>query len=775
MDKRLNCTMLFLFCLTTLFAQEGARISLSGTIRDALTGEHLAGATVWVPELRKGTSSNAYGYYALPLPPGSHQLEISFVGYRKLTFSLTASHDTVIHWNLASGLEVGEVSITGQRRETTLVRSPMAGLYYLSATKTELTPSLLGESDALKTIQLLPGVKSGNEGTSGINVRGGSHDQNLILLDGVPVYNTNHLFGYLSTFNTDAVKDMRFFKGGIPARYGGRLSSVLDLAMKEGNMKEGGGHSSVSPVSGRLMLEGPLKKDAASYMISGRRSWIDLPLRLEQLISGDLETLGYTFYDLNAKINWIIGPRNRIYLSHYQGRDQYFVNSKDSLTTDRYSFKWGNYTSVLRWNLVLAPGWFMNTSAYHSLYRFNEQFENSRDKEKSGQYTKSGLEEFSLKGDLDFSPEGHAVKFGYQLSWQTFTPELTSFSGYSTGYTPPVTPAAKATSVAVYAEDETTLARRVTLIAGMRLLAFFSGNKRRVYPEPRFSARYAISEQTDLKVSCQRMVQTIHLLTNNALNMPTDLWVSASETTRPAEAWLADLGMTTHPARGWTFEADLYYKPMDHLLEYRPGVILTAGSGKTWEQLTVAGKGLNYGAEIMIERSSGRLTGWAGYSLSWSKRKFPDINKGLYFPFKHDRRHDFSLLANYRLREDHLKKKMLTAAFVFASGNAITIPDEHIEGMLLPGLDKDFPYLDHFSWYESFPHPNNYRMPPFHHLDVAYAASKRLHKGRERTWKVSVYNVYNRLNPYFYYKDGDSFMQISMLPVVPSVSWSLKF
>jgi len=775
MNRRWNCTVLFFFCLSALFAQEGPRISVSGIIRDAVSGEHLAGATVWVPALRKGTSANAYGYYALTLPPGQQELEISFVGYRKLTLSLIIYSDTVINWELASGLEVGEVSITGHLKDNTIIRSAIPGVYYLSSNRAELSPSLLGESDALKTIQLLPGVKSGNEGTSGINVRGGSHDQNLILLDGVPVYNTNHLFGYLSTFNTDAVRDMRFFKGGIPARYGGRLSSVLDLSMKEGNLKEAGGHFSVSPVSGRLMLEGPLKKDMASYMISGRRSWIDLPLRLEQLISGDLETLGYTFYDLNAKINWIISPGNRIYLSHYQGRDQYFVNSKDSLTTDRYSFKWGNVTSVLRWNLVLAPAWFMNTSAYHSLYRFNEQFENSRDKEKSGQYTKSGLEEFSLKGDLDFSTEGHAVKFGYQFSWQTFTPELTSYSGYSTGYSPPSAPAAKSLSVSVYAEDETTLSQRFTLIAGVRLLTFISGNKTRYYTEPRVSTRYALSEHTDLKISWQRMVQTMHLLTNNALNMPTDLWVPATETTFPAEAWLADLGVMTTPFSGWTFEADAYYKPMNHLLEYRPGVILTAGSGKTWEELTISGKGLNYGAEFMAEKTTGRLTGWAGYSLSWSERKFPDINRGRFFPFKYDRRHDFTLLANYRLKDNHIKKNTVTVAFVFASGNAITIPDEHIKGMLLPGLDKDFPYLEHFSWFESFPHPNNYRMPPFHHLDAAYAASKKLNKSRERTWKISVYNIYNRLNPYFYYKDGDSFMQISMLPVVPSVSWSLKF
>ena len=755
-------------------AQSGRVVTLSGVVTDQISGEHLAGASLYLPSLQRGTSSNAYGYYALNLPPGRHSLEVSFVGYGKVKAVIALSGDSVTDWKLTPGIEVEEISVSAHRRENTLVNSVMPGVYYLSSRSIELSPSLLGESDALKTIQLLPGVKSGNEGTSGINVRGGSHDQNLILLDGVPVYNTNHLFGYLSTFNTDAIRDIRFFKGGIPARYGGRLSSVVDVAMKEGNMKEAGGQIALSPVSGRVMLEGPLKRDASSYMVSARRSWVDIPLRIEQLISGDPETLGYAFYDINAKVNWIINPRNRIFLSHYQGSDGYFVNEKDSSGTDRYSFSWGNHTSVVRWNMVISPRLFANTSVYHSLYRFKEQFENSG-KQKTGQYTRSGLREFTVKSDFDLSMTGHAVKFGYQLSWQSFSPELTSVSGYTTGIAQAAVPEAEARSLSFYGEDEFIMSPLISANAGLRLLTYQSGHKTAFYPEPRLSVRITPSDNTNLKMSVQRMVQTVHLLTNNALNMPTDLWVTAGEESLPCKAWLFDMGFNTSSGKGWTFEADIYYKPMTNLLEYRPGVILQSGSGKSWEELTVAGKGLNYGTEIMVEKSTGRFTGWAGYSLSWAKRKFNEINNGRYFPFKHDRRHDLSLLANYRIRETSVKQKLLTMAFVFASGNAITIPDEHIQGVLLPGLDKDFPYLDHFSWYESFPHPNNYRMPPFHHLDLAYASTKKLKHDRERCWKFSVYNIYNRLNPYFYYKQNDSFKQISMLPAIPSVSWSLKF
>jgi hypothetical protein len=755
-------------------AQINRRVTLSGTIRDRSNGEHLAGAAVWIPSLIRGTASNSYGYYALSVPPGTYSLEVSFVGYGKLSALIQIQTDTVVNWSLSPGVQMQEVSVSANRREKTVVNAVMPGIFYIGTRRIERSPSLLGEPDALKTIQFLPGVKAGNEGTSGINVRGGSHDQNLILLDGVPVYNTNHLFGYLSTFNTDAIKDIRFYKGGIPARFGGRLSSVVDIAMKEGNMKKPGGQVSVSPVSGRLLFEGPIKKDVASLMISGRRSWIDIPLRMKQFISDDPETTGYSFYDLNAKLNWIINPRNRIFLSHYQGRDGYFLNSRDSTRTDRYSFNWGNYTSVIRWNLVVSPGLFINTSAYHSLYRFKEQFE-TLGKKKNGQYTGSGLEEFSLKSDGEQSLNNHAIKFGYQFSRQTFNPEMTSFTDDSTLFLSPGTPPATSNSFSVYSEDEFTLFKTLSLNLGFRLLAYFTKNEKTLYPEPRISARFEASPTMDLKFSVQRMTQTVHLLTNNALNMPTDLWVTARKNALPATLWLIDFGLNADFNKGLHAEFDLYYKPMRNIREYKPGVIVMAESGKNWEELTVSGKGLNYGAEWMLELTSGRLTGWAGYSLSWARRKFEEINNGRYYPYKYDRRHNLTVLANYMVKETSVKKKMLSLTFVYASGNAITIPDEHVQAILLPGMTKNHPFINNFSWYESFPHPNNYRMPSFHHLDLAWAAVKKLSKGRERTWNFSVYNVYNRLNPYFYYKEYEKFLQISMLPVVPSVSWTLKF
>jgi hypothetical protein len=768
---------LLIFCLLFpqfITAQPDRKIVLSGMIRDKGSGEHLSGATVWFPEQNRGTTSNAFGYYAFSLFPGTYPAEISFVGYRKVVASVQITADSVMNWSLEPGVEVEEVSVSATRLNTTMVNGVLSGVNYLNTAKIGQAPAILGETDVLKTIQYLPGVKAGNEGTSGINVRGGSHDQNLFLLDGVPVYNTNHLFGYISTFNTDAIRDIRFYKGSVPARFGGRLSSVVDIAMKEGNMKEAGGQFSISPVSGKILLEGPLKKDVAALMVSGRRSWLDVPLRLKQWISAESEQTGYSFYDFNAKANWIINPRHRLFLSHYQGRDGYFVHTRDTAQTDRYGFHWGNHTSVLRWNAVIRPGFFYNTSVYYSMYRFREEFEISG-KSKSGQFSGSGLSEFSVKGDADLSISAQSLKIGYQWSHQTFDPELTGFSGDSTTLPSSAIPSSRAVSLSVYAEDEFRLLPQLMLNAGFRLLVYYVPGRTRVYPEPRISAGYHAGEHLDIKFSVQKITQTIHLLTNNALNMPTDLWITAGEKVLPSGVWLLDAGIRHQIMEGITLETDVYYKPMKDLREYRPGVVLMAGSGLTWEELTVSGKGLNYGAEWMVEFNSGRLTGWAGYSLSWARRKFAGINNGRYFPYKFDRRNYLSLLANYLIRENSTRKSQLSCTFVYASGNAITIPDEQISSMLLPGMTPDHPFADRFSRFLSFPHPNNYRMPAFHHLDLSWSLIRKLKRNGESTWCFSVYNIYNRLNPYFYYKSREKFFQISMLPVIPAVSLSLKF
>jgi hypothetical protein len=416
----------------------------------------------------------------------------------------------------------------------------------------------------------------------------------------------------------------------------------------------------------------------------------------------------------------------------------------------------------------------MNTSAYYSLFRFREEFD-ILGKGKSGQFSGSGLSEFSLKGDADLSLLTHSLKFGYQWSRQTFDPELTGFTGDTTLLISSALPSSQAISLSGYTEDEFRLFPGLMLNTGFRLLVFRVPGTTRVYPEPRLSARYHTGSGLDIKFSVQKITQTIHLLTNNALNMPTDLWISAGEKVLPSGVWLLDAGIYYEIKEGIRLEADIYYKPMKDLREYRPGIQALAGSGLNWEELTVSGEGLNYGAEWMVEFNSGRLTGWAGYSLSWAVRKFAEINQGRYFPYKFDRRHHLSLLANYLVRESATRKSQFSCTFTYASGNAITIPDEQIPSVLLPGMTIDHPFADRFSRYLSFPHPNNYRMPAFHHIDLSWSLTRKLLRNGESTWCFSVYNVYNRMNPYFYYKSRDKFYQISMLPFIPAVSWSLKF
>jgi hypothetical protein len=378
-----------------------------------------------------------------------------------------------------------------------------------------------------------------------------------------------------------------------------------------------------------------------------------------------------------------------------------------------------------------------------------------------------------VKSDIDLTMDQHAVRSGYQLSWYSFRPEMTVFSVDSVPTGRAGLKSLQSNSCSWYAEDEFSPFRKVSCNAGLRVMAYFRGDRCTIFPEPRLSVKIETDRFGDFKMSVQRLIQTLHLLTNNALNMPTDLWVPSGKD--PARSWLVDIGWEGRIKRGLNLEIDLYYKPMKNLLEYKPGVILLSGMGKSPEELTVSGSGLSFGAEWMLEKSTGRLTGWAGYSLSWALRKFDMINDGKYFPFKYDRRHSFTLRADYSLKETIRTRWMVSGEFVLASGNAITIPDGHIRAMMLPGMGNDHPYVEHFSAYESFPHPNNYRMPPFHHLDLSFSGSKKLTKGRERTWCFSVYNIYNRLNPYFYYKSHGKFLQISMLPVVPSVAWTMKF
>lgn len=763
---------IFLTCLSS-GAYANDQRTISGRIIDSQSGENLAGANIWQPVIKAGTTTNSFGYFSFRLPLGSNPIEISFIGYKKKSILLFLHCDTTIHWQLEPGIDLDEIKIIVEENR---LEQPLVVVKPLDINTIKKIPSMLGETDVIKILQILPGVKSGNEGTSGIQVRGGSNDQNLILLDGVPVYNSNHLFGYLSTFNSYTLKDLKFYKGGIPARYGGRLSSIVDIQMKEGNKKKLSGNISVSPVAGSILIEGPFKTDTSSYLLSFRRTWLDIPFRIYKAIQSGKNNLGYSFYDLNAKANLILRNHDRVYFSHYQGKDKFLSYQKnDDKSCSLFSFQWENFTSLFRWNKILSSSLFVNTSFYHSLYKFRQDNENNI-VEKYKETVVSGLNEFSFKSDFESALRNFSYKFGYQVSFHSYKPEITTIKNNLTDTVYNSTELNRPFSLAVYAESDMTPFPKVLINAGIRSSLFRTGAKNYLSVEPRMAFSYFLTSGSTIKASVQKMFQPLHLLTNTALNMPTDLWVPATARISPSVAWQYDLEYGQNLFENFCFSLDLYYKPIKNIIQYKQGISFLKAYSKTWQDLVDVGNGLNFGAEIMIEKTTGKFQGWVNYTLAWAWLKFKNINNNSFFPFKYDRRHDINILLNYDIRKNKKGSRYFTVLYKYSTGNAITIPVEVSEGItapgtIFPGENNFYP----FSNPEYFPYPNNFRMPPFHHLDLSYSISSKLGNNKERVWKYSIYNIYNRLNPYYYVKRNDKVYQVSMLPIIPSISFIYKW
>ncbi len=762
--------ILFLALMFTWNLVQSQNYILSGRVSDAKNGEFLPGATIFVQETNTGISTNRYGFYSLSFQEGTYIITISYVGYESMNCRLLIEKDSILNIVLKPGVEFDEIVIRSSSRAG--VFSPISGAHRLSAKIINEYPVVFGEKDVLKTLQSFPGVKGGNEGTSGIQVRGGSHDQNLILLDGVPVYNTNHLFGYLSTFNADAIKDVQFFKGSIPARYGGRLSSVVDVSVKEGNIKENSGAIWVSPVAGGLLFEGPIKRDKISYLISYRRSWLDIPFSILQLLQNNDEHLSYSFNDFNGKINWKLSPKSQLYLSHYQGKDGY--RYKDEKQEYSYGYSWGNNTTLMRWNYQLTPRLFINTSAYYSVFQF-EEFTDQKMGQAYLEEIGSGIKDLSIKSDVDLSILNHNMKFGYHVEYQIFNPEILKIQNVDLDTIFNVAAIKHVTSISSYIEDRISILDNITILPGIRAVSYVIDRNNDIYLEPRLSMSYRIANSSSIKLSGQKMTQAIHFLTNTALNMPTDLWVPSTGNVKPEIGWQYDLAYAKK-FLNYFFTLDIYYKTIRNTVQYKQGTSFSKKNSDSWEELIDIGEGLSYGTEIMLEKRNGKLTGWVNYTLAWAWRRIESINNGEYFPFKYDRRHDLNILLKYSIELSKEKERFFSASFKLASGNAITIPVESIKGTTLPGLEKlDDAYNVDFLDYQSFPYPNNYRMPLFHHLDLAYSTCKVLNEGKKRTWKFSVYNVYNRKNPYYFIKRYDSYYKVSLLPIIPSVSYSYSW
>jgi len=762
------------------FAQE--KYTISGYVQDAKTAERLLGANVFEVIKSKGATSNTYGFYSLTLPKGNLNIYASFVGYQPKSLSFELKKDTIINFNLKPDNELEEVVISVKRKAKIEEKAQMSQISVL-VSAIEKIPTILGENDVLKTLQLLPGVQGGTEGMNGVYVRGGSPDQNLVILDGVPVYNVSHLLGFLSVFNTDAIKNVSLTKGGFPARYGGRLSSVIEINMKEGNKKEFHGEGAIGILSSRLTLEGPIVKDKTSFMISGRRNYFDLIAKpfiaKEVKRSGDDLDLSTYFYDLNAKINHKFNEKHSIYLSAYLGSDVFKNDFKenDKNSNDYYrttaGIDWGNVITAFRWNYKVNSKLFANTTLTHSNFNFN--FEVGEEDLSQGEHNKfealykSGIFDYAGKIDFDYIPNpNHHIRFGLGNTYHTYNPGALALKGdfddedfelldkqkkqYSNEYF-------------AYVEDELKLGNLKANI-GLHASGFAIGDKKYSSLQPRIGLRYLVNKKWSLKASYASMAQYINLLTNESIGLPTDLWVPSTERIKPQASWQGAFGIATTLKNNIELSVEGYYKEMDNVISYKEGASFF-NIEENWEDKITQGKGTAYGMEVLLQKKRGKTTGWIGYTLAWNTRQFDDINSGKEYPYKFDRRHDFELVLMHKFSD----RLHLSGTWVYSTGNAISLTE---------ATYTSFNQYGELSQISVVGSKNSYRMPAYHRLDLGLEFVKKTSWG-ERAWIFGVYNAYMRSNPFYVYLGTDfstnkkQYKQISLIPLVPSISYRFKF
>lgn len=777
-------TLLFLLCGTSLlFGQK--KVSLSGYIKDAASGETLIGANIYIQEAQVGIMTNAYGFYSITIPEGAYTIRVTYLGYntQEQTVNLIASRTLNIDL-IHEGREIEEVVISDVRKDEN-VQSTQMGTISLSTEKIKKLPVMFGESDILKAIQLLPGVQSAGEGNSGFYVRGGGSDQNLVLLDDAVVYNTGHLFGFFSIFNSDAIKNVTLIKGGMPANYGGRLSSVLDVSMKDGNMKEYHGEGGLGLIASRLTLEGPIVKDKGSFMLSGRRTYIDIVA--QPFLKGETKGSGYYFYDLNLKANYILGAKDRVYLSGYFGRDVLTFNSSEG--TFKVHIPWGNTTGTARWNHQFNDKLFVNTTLVYNDYHF--EFKGSQNDFDVG--FNSGIRDLNGKVDFDYYTSfNHHIKFGLNYTYHTFTPSQVSGRSGETEFAPNNALKKYAHETGLYVLDEFDLAPWLRVNAGLRYswfgqvgpykqydiddngnrldsTNFASGKLVKGYGGlvPRLNLRFALNPSTSIKTSVSKSYQYIHLVSNNGTTLPTDIWVPSTFLVKPQMSWQYSFGMFKNFFdNALETSVEVYYKDMQNQIEYRSGY--TPTSLRDPELDFVFGQGKAYGAEFFINKTKGKFTGWIGYTLSYTWRTFKDLNDGERFPAKYDRRHDVSVVASYEFN----KKFTVSGVFVFGTGNAITLPTGYY--FIEQNLIQDYSKI------------NQYRIFPYHRADLSliYTPRGETKKRWKGSWALSIYNVYNRYNPYIIYVDTEGTLasgasvkvkQVSIFPILPSITYNFKF
>ncbi len=784
--NRWICVLFSLFTFFSLHAQE--KHTLSGYIKDAKNGELMIGANVFLQGTTTGTSSNVYGFYSLTLPKGKYSITYSLIGYTQQVIEVDLDKDVKLNIELQEeATSLSEVTIT-EEKEDVNVTSMQMSVAKLDIKQIQKIPALLGEVDVIRSIQLLPGVSTVGEGASGFNVRGGNIDQNLVLLDEAPVYNSSHLFGFFSVFNPDAVKDIKLIKGGIPAQYGGRISSILDIRMKDGNNKKLQLNGGIGSIFSRLSIEAPIIKDKASFIIAGRRSYIDILAKpfLAKSQPG-LKDAQFNFYDLTMKANYRIDPKNTLFLSGYLGRDVFGAG---------FAFNWGNTTTTLRWNHVFQDKLFLNTTFFYSNYDYKIGFKDESNGQKFD--WNSQIINYSMKPDFSYYlNEKNTIRFGGQVIIYDFNPAKAIVSS-SNGEVNISLDHKYGNESAIYIDNEQKLGGRINVQYGLRVSFFDYMGKGDAYTyydtvpnikkrlkstkhynawesiqkyaniEPRASIKYDINDYSSIKASYNRTSQYIHLVSNTAASTPLDIWTPSTNNIKPqigdqlAAGYFVNFKENTYET-----SVEAYYKYMQNQLDYVDNANLFIN--KYLEAELMQGKGRAYGLEFYVKKAKGTFTGWVSYTLSRTERKVDGLSKDLWYVNRYDRTHVLNTVAMY----DISKRWNLSANFVFYSGTPATFPDAKLE---IQGYTIN---------YNTTEMRNNFRVPAYHRLDLS--ATFDLTKSETKKWKsnlvFSVYNVYNRRNPFSIYfrsvKDDPSKTEAVRYSVVatfiPAITYNFKF
>lgn len=768
---------------------------LKGNIKDTETGEYLPFASIADTKSNKGVSSDDRGDFSITLTKGAHTLMVTYIGYAEKTLSLNIRENTSLDILLTPLVYTTEEVVVGGVRTDKNVQESRMSVMKLSTESLKSMPAFMGEVDILKTIQLMPGVQSGGEGSTGFYVRGGGPDQNLILLDGATIYNASHLFGFFSVFNADAIADVELFKGGMPAEYGGRISSVLDIDMTEGDMQTFKGNGGIGTISARLSLQGPIVKDKVSFIVSGRRTYIDALIAPFLSDESAFKGSGYFFYDLTGKITYRVNDKNTLYLSGYYGKDEFSFIQKD----DGISLKmpWGNGMASARWNHVFGDKLFSNFSLLMTDYQFSTttvMTTNAETGETSSFAQYSGIRDYTGKLDYTWVPnDDHIIKFGASYTLHRFTPNTikTDFAGFE-GIEEGTSQYAHESSI--YLSDDWKINQRLTLYGGLRAsmynqfgpftryvkdeyllhntdtIYYDKGESVATYGslEPRLSLKFSTGETSSVKASFMRNKQYIHLASLSASTLPTDLWVSSTDRVKPSIGQQYAVGFFKNFNHNmFETSVELYYKDMWNMIEYADGALPGDEINDNVDNYFIFGNGQSYGAELFLRKNVGRLTGWLGYTYSKTDRQFDDINDGERFDAKYDRTHDLSFTASYQFS----KKLEASLVYVYSTGNTTTLP---VARYTINGAIVD-----------EFGPRNWYRLEAFHRLDMSVTYHFEKKSWLESSLNFSIYNVYNRKNPYFVYFDtegnvDDNTFQIqakkvALFPMLPSLTWNFSF